>query len=309
MKIKRNLIYYILMLNVLLSSEPLLLSCRAGSINSIEEEKPDVEKPEKESTLKINAATYNLRMQTSADQEEKAWENRRAWAIKIIKKHNFDIIGTQECFKNQLEDVLQAGNYSYIGVGRDDGQSKGEHSAIIYQNQKFEVLDKGDFWLSETPEVPSSGWDATIKRVCSWGKFREKETGKVFFFFNAHYDHKGKIARKESSKLVLKKIEEIAGDTPAFFSGDLNALPDEESIVLLSESKMLWDARNVSSTPVYGTEGTYHGYNLDGKTTHRIDYIFVSAEIDVLEYGVLNDDITEGEFSSDHFPVLIKAEL
>lgn len=306
---KRNPIYYILTLNTLLSVGFLLFSCGSEAIYNTDNEEPDKVTPEEKTKLQLNVATYNLRMQTPYDQEDKAWENRKKWAIKIIKKYSFDIIGTQEGFQNQLQDILTAGVYTYVGVGRDNGDVKGEHSAIFYRHDKFELLDKGNFWLSETPETPSAGWDATIKRICSWGKFKDKITGKSFFFFNAHYDHKGTVAREESSKLVLKKIGEIAGEAPVYFTGDLNALPEEAAIKLLAGSKKLWDARNVSSTPGYGTEGTFHGYNLDGKTTTRIDYIFVSRAIKVLEYGVLNDDIAEGAYSSDHFPVLIKAEF
>lgn len=285
-----------------------LTACSSGGSDQVDPN-PEKPKPEETEKLNLNIASYNIRMQTSADQGDKAWENRKQWANAIVKKHDFDIFGTQEGFQNQLIDMLADNTYAYIGVGRDDGKNKGEHSAIHYKKDRFEVLDKGDFWLSETPDIPSTGWDANVKRICSWGKFRDKKTKKEFFVMNAHYDHQAKIARYESSKLVLSKIKSIAGDTPIFFMGDLNAESTENSIETLSSSGVLWDSRHSSVKPIYGTEGTYHGYKLDGKTQTRIDYIFVSKTIRVKQYGVINDDIATGKFSSDHFPILVNAEL
>lgn len=303
---KKSLWKIILFLFIVASTN--LTACSSSESDQVDPQsvKPDQEKTEK---LSLNIASYNIRMQTSADQGDKAWENRKKWANAIVKKYDFDIFGTQEGFQNQLTDMLANNTYAYIGVGRDDGKNKGEHSAIHYKKDKFEVLDKGDFWLSETPSKPSTGWDASIKRICSWGKFREKKTKKVFFVMNAHYDHQAKIARLESSKLVLSKIKSIAGNSPIIFMGDLNALPTENSIAEITSSKILWDSRHSSVKPIYGTEGTYHGYKLDGKTQTRIDYIFVSKTIKVNQYGVINEDIKTGKFSSDHFPILVNAEL
>ena len=114
----------------------------------------------------------------------------------------------------------------YIGAGRDDGEDAGEHSAIFYKTSRFDLLDKGNFWFSETPDVPGKGWDATCcNRICSWGKFRDKESGQGVLFFNSHYDHQGKVARRESSKLLIARIKQIAGtDATVFATGDFNAV-------------------------------------------------------------------------------------
>jgi endonuclease/exonuclease/phosphatase family metal-dependent hydrolase len=308
MKIKNNLIAD-LTFYILLFLGAYLLSCETGN-NEMDDNKAEIEEEqnaEEGDMLQLTVASYNLRRE--GDEGEKAWSTRKVYAKQIITKYDFDIFGTQECFKNQILDILEPGNYASIGVGRDDGADEGEHTAIIYKNEKFEVLDKGNFWLSETPDQPSWGWNASKRRVCSWGKFKEKETGIIFFLFNTHFDTVGPENRLESSKLVLKKLKTIAGDNPVFFTGDLNALPSEESIKLLSASGKLGDSRIVSVFPAFGTEGTAHGYNLDGATTQRIDYIFVSETIKVLRYGVINDDIDLTKFSSDHFPVMIKTEL
>lgn len=144
------------------------------------------------SSCTLNVATFNLRMDTPKDGDN-AWPNRKEMVKGLIRFHDFDIFGTQEGFKHQLDNILELGNYAYIGAGRDDGKEAGEHSAIFYKKDRFEVLDKGNFWFSETPDVPGKGWDAVCcNRICSWGKFKDKVSGQVFFFFNSHYDHQGK---------------------------------------------------------------------------------------------------------------------
>ena len=144
----------------------------------------------------IIAGTYNVRLETTSDVGN-LWKDRHPYVASLIQFHDFDILGTQEAFKPQLDDLLRLlPAYSYYGLGRDDGESAGEHSAILYKTDKFTLLDKGDFWLSETPEKPSLGWDATCcKRICSWVYLRLNKTKQTFYVFNAHYDHQGVEAR------------------------------------------------------------------------------------------------------------------
>ena len=154
----------------------------------------------------LNVATFNLRMDTEKDGVN-AWPNRKEMVKGLIRFHDFDIFGTQEGFRHML-----------------DGEDAGEHSAIFYKTSRFDLLDKGNFWFSETPDVPGKGWDATCcNRICSWGKFRDKESGKVFYFFNSHYDHQGKVARRESSKLLIARIKQIAG-TDAIAAKDIQLI-------------------------------------------------------------------------------------
>jgi endonuclease/exonuclease/phosphatase family metal-dependent hydrolase len=225
----------------------------------------------------------------------------------LIRFHDLDIIGTQEGFKHQLDDILELNNYTYVGGGRDDGKDAGEHSAIIYKKDRLELLDNGDFWYSETPEVPGKGWDATCcNRICSWAKFKDKSSGKKFFVFNSHYDHQGKVARKNSSLLLLEKIDLIAGDNPTFVTGDFNATPDDEPIQTIYNAGKLNDSYLVTEEPPYGTVGTFNAYNLNNPMKSRIDYIWVTQGITVKKYGVLNE-LPYGKFPSDHFPVMIHA--
>src|SRR5690606_32554944 len=158
------------------------------------------------SSQKLRVATYNLRYDNPQDSLDN-WQYRKSTVAKLIQFHDFDIFGTQEGLKHQL-DYLQEEmpGYAYIGVGRDDGKDAGEYAAIFYKKELFELLDKGNFWLSEDTTKPNKGWDAVLPRICSWGKFKEKSSGLVFFFFNTHFDHVGTIARQESAKLILNKI-------------------------------------------------------------------------------------------------------
>lgn len=251
-------------------------------------------------------ATYNLRMNTERDGIN-AWPNRKEWVKELIRFHEFDIFGTQEGFKGQLNDLSEMKEFAYAGVGREDGQEGGEHSAIFYKPERFELIRKGDFWFSETSDTPSKGWDATCcNRICSWVELKERQTQKTFFVFNAHYDHEGRVARLQSSHLLLRKIKEIAGDAPVFVTGDLNANPDNEAIQVLSN--VLRDSYNHSETTPYGPEGTFNAFKHDAELTSRIDYILTNDSIRILKYGVLSDS-KNNRYPSDHLPVMVKAML
>lgn len=263
-------------------------------------------KSQDDKQLTMNIATFNIRMDTPNDGEN-AWQHRKEMVKDLIKYHEFDIFGTQEGFKHQLDGILELSNYAYTGVGRDDGKEAGEHSAIFYRKDKFEILDNGNFWLSETPEVPGKGWDATCcNRICSWAKFRDIRSGKEFFVFNVHYDHEGVIARKNSSHLIIQKIKQIAKGIPVFCTGDFNATPNDEPIKIITDNGYLKDSYLVSLSKPYGTKGTFNSFKLNAPMTNRIDYIWVTGNIMVNKYGVLNEQ-QYGRFPSDHFPAVINA--
>lgn len=283
--------------------------------------------------VEFNVATYNLRQQNVDDARRgDGWERRCPYIAQIVRFHEFNIFGTQEGFKNQLEDLkaLLPG-YEYIGVARDDGKDKGEHSAIFYDTTMFELLEHGDFWLSETPDRPGLGWDAACVRICSWGKFRHKDSGKVFQFFNLHLDHVGETARIESVKLVQRKMKEFGLNLPTFLTGDFNVDQTHAMYAALSSSDFLCDSFSVAQF-VYAPNGTFNAYRTDGYTDSRIDHIFVSDNITVQKYGVLTDTYRSAQTEdadyeiqyfpkeltlkayrsrvpSDHFPVKVKVSF
>lgn len=251
-----------------------------------------------------NIATYNIRFDNPKD-EGNLWNDRAPHLINLIRFHEMDIIGTQEGLYNQLEDISRDLNFPYIGVGRDDGGQKGEFTAVFYNPEKFELLDKGTFWLSPTPDTPSKGWDASLNRICSWGKFRTKE-GQEFYVFNVHYDHIGQKAREESSKLVLEKINEINKEhLPCILTGDFNVQDDNPAYNEILMDGTLKDSYNISKIPPHGTKGTFNSFNWDLLPDRRIDYIFVSEHFRVVRHGTLTDNYGK-KYPSDHFPVMVE---
>lgn len=261
---------------------------------------------------RINVATYNIRQQNGVDNAAgNGWERRAPIVAQLIRFHDFDIFGTQEGFKNQLEDIKAAlPGYDYIGVGRDDGKEAGEHSAIFYRTDLFDVVDHGDFWLSETPDRPGLGWDAVCVRICTWGKFRHKPTGKELLFFNLHMDHIGTTARVESAKLIKRKIDELGSELPTFLTGDFNVDQHSPSYATIIEGGTLTDSHDRSRF-VYELNGTFNNYRTDGYSTSRIDHIFVSPNVDVEKYGVLTDtyrtpEETPDEVKTSYAPAEVK---
>lgn len=280
----------------------------------------------------FNVASYNLRQLNDGDTKAgNGWSRRCPVLGELIRYHEFDIFGTQEGFKSQLEDLKgELPEYDYIGVGREDGKQEGEHSAIFYRKDMFTLLDHGDFWISETPDKPGLGWDAVCPRICSWGKFRHNESGREFVMFNLHMDHVGKKARVEGAKLVRRRIDNFGKDCPAFVTGDFNVDQTSPSYRTITAGGDLLDSYEVAQLR-YALNGTFNNYETDNYTDSRIDHVFVSPDVKVLKYGVLTDTYRTPENSehvdatdapqeievnryvartpSDHFPVVVKVSL
>ena len=255
----------------------------------------------------ITIGTFNIRYDNPADSGN-LWINRAPIVSNLIRFHKFDVLGIQEGLKNQLDDISNAlPEYAQYGKGRDDGKDGGEHSAIFYRKDRFKLLKSGDFWLSETPDQPGKGWDATCcNRICSWVFLEDVQTKKKFYAFNVHYDHQGVIARKESSKLILKKIAEIAGTAPALLTGDLNGGRDSEWYQRIATSGVLSDTHSKVKFP-YANNSSSNGFRTPrGQTV--IDHIFMSKQFTATRWGILTDTYF-GKFPSDHFPVLAEVEL
>jgi endonuclease/exonuclease/phosphatase family metal-dependent hydrolase len=255
----------------------------------------------------INVMTFNIRYNTEKDGINK-WENRKDRAADMLKIYDADFCGMQEALIGQINDLqARLPDYEHFGLGRDDGKEKGEFSPIFYNKTRFKLLKQETFWLSETPEKPSKGWDANLPRVVTWGYFKDLRSKKKFYVFNTHYDHLGKIARAESSKLMLKKIKEIAGSENAILMGDFNATPNEEPFKLIVES--LTETSTISQTPHLGPESTFNGFEAKEIDNRRIDYIFLNnPNIKILKHATLTNTWA-GLFASDHHPVLAVISL
>lgn len=251
----------------------------------------------------IRTASFNIRLKTDNDVGN-LWDNRRDPLCNLVLFHEFDIFGIQEGFIEQVKDMKdRLVDYSYIGVGRDDGAKKGEHSAVFYNNKRFKMLKNGTFWLSDTDtETPNKGWDAALPRICTWGIFQDKKNGKKFIFMNTHFDHIGTQARRESAKQILAKAREFAEDLPLILTGDFNVDEKNEAYFTLAESGVVQDTYTLAPIK-YAPNSTFNGWGKSLKEKGRIDHIFITKPFKVLKYGILTDTYMN-KFPSDHFPIL-----
>ena len=255
----------------------------------------------------LTVMSYNIRYATDRDGVN-SWSNRKEWLADQVRFHAPTVLGIQEGLREQvafLDSSLV--DYAYLGVGRDDGRTGGEYSAIFYDTTRLSALRSGTFWLSPTPEKPSVGWDAAMERICTYGLFQDRRSGDTLWVFNTHFDHIGEQARAESARLILQQREALdPRGYPVVLTGDLNLEPHSEPIRLLSEQ--LADARHAATDLVFGPEGTFNGFQFDRAPERRIDYIFVSPAIRVRRYAVLSDS-KELRYPSDHLPVWAEIEL
>ena len=251
----------------------------------------------------MNVASFNIRLKTDGDVGN-LWVDRHERVTDLIKFHEFDIFGVQEAFKEQLNDMSASlPEFKYVGVGRDDGAEKGEHSAIFYNTKRFTAEKTGTFWLSATnTEKPNKGWDAALPRICTWGIFKDNKNGKKFIFMNTHFDHIGVEARRESAKLILAKAKEFAKDLPLILTGDFNIDENNEAYFTLSKSGVVQDVHDVAPI-VYEPNSTFNSWGKGIKEKGRIDHIFITKPFQAKKYGVLTDTYM-GKFPSDHFPVM-----
>lgn len=248
--------------------------------------------------------TYNIKYDNPRDSINN-WDNRKLELKDMIQYYEPDVFGIQEGLLHQLK-YLDEGlsNYSRIGVGRDDGKEKGEFSAIYYNNEKLSLLDQSTFWLSETSDEVSVGWDAAMERVCTYGLFENKATNKKILVFNTHFDHIGKTAREKSAELILKKIEEInTNGYSVVLMGDFNSEPDEMPIKTIKTK--FEDSALQANHGIYGPIGTFTGFEMNIIPERRIDYIFIKG-MKVVKYRHIDDKMKNNNYLSDHLPVLIE---
>lgn len=244
----------------------------------------------------VSVMTYNIRLDWGTD--ENRWENRKELMVNQLKFYEPDILGIQEGLPHQVKYLDSAlAEYTYVGVGREDGKQKGEYSAIYFK-KVIKMLKSGTFWLSNTPEIVSVGWDAALPRICTYALFKADK--KKFWVFNTHFDHVGGEARVESMKLILNQISLLnTQNLPVVLMGDLNVTPDDEPIREMK--KDLKDTRDIAEI-VYGPDATFNSFAFAQTPQRRIDYIAVDDQVKVMKYAVLTDSYDQ-RYISDHFPV------
>jgi len=270
---------------------------------------PSTNKPE------LLVMTFNIRY-GSANDGENSWDKRKDLAVDVLRRHSPDIVGLQEALRSQIDDIRAAlPEYGEIGVGRDDGKTGGEYSAILYKKDRFTATESGTFWLSDTPEACGSiTWGNNCTRVCTWGRFVPKSPGEAFYMFNTHLDHISQYSRERGAILISTRIHDRAQKDPVILTGDFNV--NEDNLVVKyfkgeQELHIAGDGQSANPIPLLETfrslhpdaneVGTFHSFK-GVRTNAKIDYIFTLPGTKVLQTEILHDN-TDSRYPSDHFPV------
>lgn len=259
----------------------------------------------------VNTMSFNIRYDNPKDGDQN-WHKRKENVIRMLNFYDLDIIGMQEVLVSQLnymKENLPA--FGVVGVGRKDGKDQGEFSPVFYRKDRFKMIKTETFWLSETPDKISKGWDANLERIVTWAILQDKKTSKEVIFLNTHFDHRGVQARVESAKLLRSKIAELAGGRPVILTGDFNSVPSSEAIQHLTDQK---DSNSLSDTKnkakfSYGPDWTSGGFDTRPFNERRvIDYIFIKGISTINRYAVFTEKLNE-ICLSDHCPVFAQVVL
>ena len=246
---------------------------------------------------RLTVMSYNIRYGKAHDGDN-SWDNRKAATTAMLKDVKPDIFGVQEALKNQAKYIERTcPKYKGYGVGRKDGKDKDEHMSIFYNTKVLDMLDCGTYWLSETPDVPSKGWDARHERTATWALMQVRKTGEKFFFVNTHLDNKGKQARKNGLALIVERIAAMNPDGyPMVLTGDFNVKPSDNCLDDLD--KIMTSARKSS---IFPEKGSYNGF---GSANKIIDYIYYSGFSKCRKFDVVDKTYKGIPYISDHYPIV-----
>ncbi len=251
----------------------------------------------------VRVMSFNVRYGTAGDGEDH-WNKRKEMLFSTIQAFDPDLLGTQELLAFQgdyLRKQLPA--YEFFGAGRDDGKRMGEFTAVYFKKERFERLDGGHYWLSETPEeVGSKSWDAAITRMVTWVKLRDRKGGATFYYLNTHWDHKGEQARRASAKLMQNRIAALGKDATVIVTGDFNTNEDGESYkTLLGGEPKLLDSYRMAYPTRTANEASFHGFK-GGRAGSRIDWILHTPQLTTTEAAIVHTN-QDNRYPSDHYPV------
>ena len=247
----------------------------------------------------LKVMSYNIRL-GSAQDGTNSWALRYTATGKMLEDQKPDVFGVQEALEYQVRYIEEMCGYESVGVGRENGKKEGEHMSIFWNKKTVSMLKWGTFWLSETPEKPSKGWDAECFRTATWALMKDKKTGKKFYFVNTHLDHKGTEAQKNGLKLIVDRIAEINPDgLPMILTGDFNIEPKNPALKDL-------DARMQSARKIAEKTDDHATYNGWGKSSTMIDYIYVSGFSSCPEYQTVIKRYEDRKFISDHYPIFAR---
>jgi endonuclease/exonuclease/phosphatase family metal-dependent hydrolase len=256
----------------------------------------------------LRVMSYNIRCGSCERADDvNHWSRRKFLVADVIQKSDADVIGLQEAELFQVQDLASLlPDFDWVGVGRDDGKEQGEMTAVLVRRSAFDITSSKTLWLSPTPDRPSKGWDAMLNRTLTLLQLKSRRTGQELNFLNTHFDHIGKVARNESARLIAKTVQALGANGTVILSGDFNSNADFPGYQSLTSS--LQDAARVSRTPLSGGGISFNGFGTDLQPNNKIDYVFVSPEVEVLSHRLITD-LYDGLYPSDHFPVLVQVRL
>jgi endonuclease/exonuclease/phosphatase family metal-dependent hydrolase len=261
----------------------------------------------------LTVMSFNIRYGTANDGENH-WKQRREFLLDVTREAGADLIGLQEALDGQIRELLEAlPHYAVVGVGRDDGRTRGEYAAILYRRDRFRVSDAGTFWFSDTPEVIASrSWGNSITRICTWARFVDRD-GRAFWHYNVHLDHQSQPSRERSTALLAERIAaRRVPEEPAIVTGDFNAGETNPAVTRLTAPQgdvpaMYLDTFRVRH-PDEKTAGTFNGFKFGTTTGDKIDYVFVPPGTEVLDAAIIRTS-RDDRYPSDHFPVIARIVL
>lgn len=269
--------------------------------------------------MELKLMTFNIRYENGDDRDSRSWAKRVVGAVRMIREEAPDLFGVQEALHGQAADLWASlPDYEFFGAGRDDGKREGEYSGIFYHRDRFEAdpTDHGTFWLSDTPEKPGSKtWGNTIPRIAAWIKLTDRSTGRGFYIFNTHWDHRDQGSREKAARMIARRIDERKSpELPVMLLGDFNAAENNPGVsyltgkpVTLAGQAAVWQNGLLDTFQVLHPGAmdrtTLHFWSASKSGARKVDHILVTKGAEVLSAGIRD---RENPVVSDHFPVTAK---
>jgi len=259
----------------------------------------------------LGVMTFNIRYGTADDGPDR-WERRRELLLDVVRNEAPDVLGLQEALRTQLDDIVQAHlGYAVLGVGRDDGRTRGEYAAILVREDRVDVLEQGTFWFSDEPDRPGSmGWEAHFPRICTWARLSDRASGHAFYVYNVHWDHESQLSRERSAALLQERVRTRAHPDPVIVTGDFNAgeeNPAFQGLVAPNAIPPLIDTFRAIYPDEAGVIGTFHAFR-GSVTGEKIDAVLAAPDWLPLDAEIVHTS-RDGRYPSDHFPVTARLAL
>lgn len=262
----------------------------------------------------INIGTWNIRINIKPDSlAGNLWSNRSEVIVQMIRFYDFDILGLQEDFTKELNELnSNLPEYKRVGFPNHENGKVGTFNSIFYKTSTASIIDSGMFYLSPIEDRPNIGWNGKYIRSCTWAKFKIKNSKRILLVLNTHTDYAGGEVEMESTKMLIRKIKQMSTDyTDAILMGDLNFNQFSPGYKILNDSDILEDC--FTQAPIkLATNGTFNRYDPDYYANNRIDHIFSTQKLVVKKYGILTDSYwhdNKNRLPSDHYPVFVQMQI